>query len=151
MNLIIWLIAGAVIGGLASIVIRRSALLPNIVLGMVGALVAGYLLPGVLRVSTATPGTFSIPALLLSLMGAAALIAVGHFKNRKRTVKDAVFEAQWPLVRRKIHVRWNKITEVDIEQIDGKPDRLINLLQERYGCDEEKAEDDLQSYLRAVV
>ena len=44
-NFIIWLIAGAVIGGLATLIIRRSNLLLNIVVGSLGGFLAGYLLP----------------------------------------------------------------------------------------------------------
>jgi uncharacterized protein YjbJ (UPF0337 family) len=66
-------------------------------------------------------------------------------------VSDDVIEAKWARVREKIHVRWGKLTEEDIDQIDGKHDEFIRILQVRYGCDKDKAEDDLQGFLRAVV
>ncbi len=60
-------------------------------------------------------------------------------------------EAEWEKVRSKVHVRWDRLSEEDVEQINGKHEKFVILLQERYGYDREKAEEDLQNYLRAVV
>jgi uncharacterized membrane protein YeaQ/YmgE (transglycosylase-associated protein family)/uncharacterized protein YjbJ (UPF0337 family) len=146
-NLVIWIIAGAVIGGLATLVMRRRhpILLLNIILGSVGAVVAGYLLPRVFHIDTAGFG------LLVSMGGAIFLVVVVNFFVREHTIKDSVFKGQWNQVRDKIHTRWNKITEEDTEQINGDHDRLINLLVERYGIPNKEAEDQYQRYLKVVT
>jgi uncharacterized membrane protein YeaQ/YmgE (transglycosylase-associated protein family) len=153
-NLIVWAIAGAVLGWLASLITRSRGLgnlITNIGMGIVGAVLAGYLVTPMFNISTFNQGSFSIPALLLSLGGAVILLGVLNLFRSKRNVTDNVLETKWARVRSKIHVRWAKLTEEDIEQISGKHDTFINLLRERYGLNEEKAEDELQSYLRAVV
>ena len=79
MNFIIWLIAGAVIGWVASIIMRtnsRQGLLLDIVVGIVGAFVAGVVLTPLFGISTINQNNFSLPALLVSLMGAIILLAV---------------------------------------------------------------------------
>ena len=48
MGIIIWLIVGGVCGWLASLIMRTDAqqgIILNIVVGIVGAVIAGYLLP----------------------------------------------------------------------------------------------------------
>jgi uncharacterized membrane protein YeaQ/YmgE (transglycosylase-associated protein family)/uncharacterized protein YjbJ (UPF0337 family) len=146
-NFIIWLIAGAVIGGLATLIIRRSKLLLNIFVGSLGAFLAGYLLPPMLHLNK-----ISWLSLLVSLGGIIVLlVVVNFFVIREHTVTNSVIEGQWNQVRNKIHVRWAKITELDADQINGNHDRFINLLAERYGIANKEAEDQLQRYLKAVT
>ena len=78
-NLIVWVIAGAIIGWVASLVMRTNAqqgTLLNIVVGIAGAFVAGYVLTPLLGIETINSGDFSLPALLVSLVGAILLLAV---------------------------------------------------------------------------
>lgn len=84
-NFIIWIIAGAFIGWLASIIMRtnnRQGLIADIIVGIVGAFVGGYFLSPLFNVSTINEGNFSIPALLVSLGGAVILLAISKlFRN----------------------------------------------------------------------
>jgi uncharacterized membrane protein YeaQ/YmgE (transglycosylase-associated protein family) len=78
-NLIVWLVAGAVIGWLAGIVMHdRSGVLINIVVGVVGALIAGLLL----NQPTINQSAFSLNALVISLIGAIILLAVVNLVRR---------------------------------------------------------------------
>lgn len=79
MNLIVWLIAGALVGWLASIVMgtnERQGCLMDIVVGVVGAFIAGFLLSPLLGVSTINQDNFSLAGLLVSLLGAVILLAI---------------------------------------------------------------------------
>ena len=84
-NFIIWIIAGALIGWLASIIMRtnkRQGLIADIIVGIVGAFVGGYFLSPLFNVSTINEGNFSIPALLVSLGGTVILLAISKlFRN----------------------------------------------------------------------
>lgn len=152
MNYIIWIFAGAVLGGLASLVIRRrSAILLNIIVGMVGAFVAGYLLSPVFRVNPTNQGIFSPLALMISVVGAVFLLVVVNFTHRKDHVNNEVIERKWEQVRGKIHTRWGKLTEEDVVKIDGNHNRFIATLQTRYGCAKEAAEDQIQRYLKSAL
>jgi uncharacterized membrane protein YeaQ/YmgE (transglycosylase-associated protein family) len=80
-NLIVVLIVGAIIGYVASMIMRtRGGLLVDIVVGIVGALLAGYLFNKALF----TSGNFSIQSLLLSLLGAVILLAIVKLLFRGR-------------------------------------------------------------------
>jgi uncharacterized membrane protein YeaQ/YmgE (transglycosylase-associated protein family)/uncharacterized protein YjbJ (UPF0337 family) len=150
-NSFIWLIAGAVIGWLATLIIRRRhpILLLNIIVGSIGAFLAGYWLAPLFRIKTTS--FFSWSGLLVSLAGTIVLLAFFNFVVREHTVTNSDIAGQWNKVRDKIHVRCGKISEQDCDQIDGNHDQLINMIVERYGIANKEAEDQLQSYLRAVV
>ena len=84
-NFLIWIIAGAVIGWVASLIMKtnsRQGLIADIVVGIVGAFVGGYFLSPLFNVSTINEGNFSLPALLVSLGGAVILLAISKlFRN----------------------------------------------------------------------
>ncbi|MEO8070369.1 MAG: CsbD family protein [Acidobacteriota bacterium] len=41
-------------------------------------------------------------------------------------------KAEWKRVKSDARTRWVKLTDADIEQIDGNADQLVQRLQERY-------------------
>ena len=78
MNLILWLIIGGVLGWIACLVMHTNAqqgLILNIVVGIVGALLAGVLLAPLLGVGTINQNDFSLRALMVSLLGSIILLA----------------------------------------------------------------------------
>lgn len=87
MNLILWLIAGAVIGWLASKIMgtnSQQGLLLDIVVGVVGAFLAGWFLTPLFGIGTINQNNFSLPALLVSLLGAVLLLALVRLFRRGR-------------------------------------------------------------------
>jgi uncharacterized membrane protein YeaQ/YmgE (transglycosylase-associated protein family) len=81
MHIILWLIVGGIVGWLASIIMRTNAqqgIILNIVVGIVGAFVAGLIFNG-----TAAPvNPFSIQGFLIALVGAVVLLAVVNLFRR---------------------------------------------------------------------
>jgi uncharacterized membrane protein YeaQ/YmgE (transglycosylase-associated protein family) len=79
MNFIIWLIVGGLVGWVASIIMKtngQQGILLNVIVGIVGAFVAGLVLTPMLGIATINQNNFSLPGLLVSLMGAIILLAV---------------------------------------------------------------------------
>jgi uncharacterized membrane protein YeaQ/YmgE (transglycosylase-associated protein family) len=87
MNLILWLIAGAVIGYIASRIMgtnSQQGLLLDIVVGVVGAFLAGWFLTPLFGIGTINQNDFSLPALLVSLLGAVLLLAIVKLLTGRR-------------------------------------------------------------------
>jgi uncharacterized membrane protein YeaQ/YmgE (transglycosylase-associated protein family) len=85
-NLIIWLIVGGVIGWIASLIMKTDAqqgLALNVVVGIVGALIGGWLLSPLVGAGTLNQGDFSLPGLLVSLVGAIILLFVVNLIRRR--------------------------------------------------------------------
>jgi uncharacterized membrane protein YeaQ/YmgE (transglycosylase-associated protein family) len=84
MNLIIYLIAAAIIGWVATILMHdRSNLLINIIVAIVGAFLAGYFLSPIFKVGTINDA-ITIPTMLLTLLGAVILLAIVNLFRRRR-------------------------------------------------------------------
>ena len=78
-NFIIWIIVGALVGWVASLIMktnRRQGPIGDIVVGIVGAFVGGLILSPLFHVSTINQSNFSLPALLVSLGGAIILLVI---------------------------------------------------------------------------
>jgi uncharacterized membrane protein YeaQ/YmgE (transglycosylase-associated protein family) len=85
MNFILWLIVGGILGWIASIIMHTNAqqgIFLNIVVGIIGALLAGFILTPLFGVGTINQSNFSFPALLISLLGAVILLAIVNFFRR---------------------------------------------------------------------
>ena len=85
MNIILMLIVGGLIGWIASMIMRTNAqqgIILNIVVGIVGALLAGLLLAPLFGTGSITQGNFSLLGLLVSLVGAVILLAIVNLFRR---------------------------------------------------------------------
>lgn len=85
MNLIIWLVVGGVIGWLASLVMRTDAqqgIILNIVVGVIGALLAGFVIAPFFGTGTINSNDFSMAGLLVSFVGAVVLLAIVNLFRR---------------------------------------------------------------------
>jgi uncharacterized membrane protein YeaQ/YmgE (transglycosylase-associated protein family) len=85
-NLILWLLFGALVGWLASIVMKTDAqqgALLNIVVGIIGALLGGFLF-NLLGIggSNINNNDFSLSALLVSFVGAVVLLGIVNLFRR---------------------------------------------------------------------
>lgn len=86
MGILVWLIVGGVVGWLASIVMRtdgQQGILLNVVVGIVGALLAGFIVSPLLGIGTINEG-ISIATFLVSLVGAIILLAIVNLFRRGR-------------------------------------------------------------------
>ncbi len=85
MNFIIWIVVGGILGWLASLVMRTDAqqgLLLNIVVGIIGALLGGWLLAPLFGTGTINQNDFSFSSLLVSFLGAVVLLAIVNLFRR---------------------------------------------------------------------
>jgi len=86
-NLIVWLIVGGLIGWVASIIMKTNAqqgAILNVVVGVIGAFLGGFLLAPLFGAGTINQGDFSIMSLVVSLLGAVILLAVVNLFRRRR-------------------------------------------------------------------
>ncbi|WP_395404792.1 GlsB/YeaQ/YmgE family stress response membrane protein [Pseudoduganella sp. UC29_106] len=89
MNFIIWIVIGGIIGWLASLVMKTDAqqgLFMNVVVGIIGALLGGWLLSPLFGAGTINADDFSVMSLVVSFLGAVILLAIVNliFRGRVR-------------------------------------------------------------------
>jgi uncharacterized membrane protein YeaQ/YmgE (transglycosylase-associated protein family) len=82
-NIIIWLVVGGVAGWLGSLVVRGTGqgLLVNVVVGIVGAVIAGWLFGAGINEA------ITITTFIYSVIGAIILLAIINLINRGRVAR----------------------------------------------------------------
>lgn len=86
MSIVIWLAVGGIIGWIASIIMKRDAqqgILLNIVVGIVGAMIGGWLVGPLLGAGSINDG-FSVMSFVVSLIGAVILLLIVNLFTRGR-------------------------------------------------------------------
>ena len=86
MNFILWLIVGGVVGWLASLIMKTDAqqgILLNVVVGIVGAFIGGWLISPLAGTGSINEG-LSIGSVIVSLIGAVILLAIVNLFRRGR-------------------------------------------------------------------
>lgn len=56
------------------------------------------------------------------------------------------FKDNWETSKGKARERWGKLTEEDLEQINGQRDKLVVRLQKLYGFEREEAEAQVKEW-----
>ena len=85
MNFIIWIVIGGILGWLASVVMKTDAqqgTFLNVVVGVIGALLGGWLLAPLFGTGTINQNDFSLPSLIVSFLGAIILLAIVNLLRR---------------------------------------------------------------------
>lgn len=86
MGFLVWLIVGGIVGWLASLIMRTDAqqgILLNIVVGIIGAFIGGWVISPLVGVGTINEG-ITIGSVVVSLLGAVVLLAIVNLFRRGR-------------------------------------------------------------------
>ena len=82
LSFIVWIVMGAVIGWLASLIMNTNqGFILDVVVGIVGSLLGGWLLTPLFGIPSELT-TLSIPSLLIALLGAVILLAIVKLLRR---------------------------------------------------------------------
>jgi len=60
-----------------------------------------------------------------------------------------ILSGKWKQIRGTVKEKWGRLTDDDLDQIDGRLDRLLGALQERYGWAKDQAEKEINEHLKA--
>jgi uncharacterized protein YjbJ (UPF0337 family) len=61
-----------------------------------------------------------------------------------------IIKGQWSQLRGKLKEKWSKLTDDDVNKLDGHSEYLVGKLQERYGIAREKAEMQVREFERML-
>lgn len=59
-----------------------------------------------------------------------------------------IFAGMWKQIKGEVKTQWGKLTDDELEQVEGQYDKMIGKLQEKYGYSREEAEDEVGEFLR---
>ena len=63
------------------------------------------------------------------------------------TMNQDILAGKWKQTRGKVKQWWAKLTDNDLDQINGRAEELIGRLQEVYGYSRQEAENEVDRFL----
>jgi len=61
-----------------------------------------------------------------------------------------ILVGQWKQVKGKVKQQWGRLTDDELDQINGRYDELAGLIQERYGYSRDEAVNELDMFLNNI-
>ena len=59
-------------------------------------------------------------------------------------------EGKWHQMKGKVKEKWGKLTDSDLNQINGKKESLLGKLQSLYGYEKDKAEKEIANFEKSL-
>ena len=69
-------------------------------------------------------------------------------RGERTRMSPETFTEQWAQIRQHLRGWWDQLTEQDLDQIAGRQDRLVRVIQERYQYLRERAQDEVDQRLQ---
>jgi uncharacterized protein YjbJ (UPF0337 family) len=58
-----------------------------------------------------------------------------------------ILKGKWKQLKGSVKKKWGKLTDDEINQVEGEAEKLVGLVQEKYGYTKEKAEGEVAEFL----
>ena len=59
-----------------------------------------------------------------------------------------VLKGKWMQLKGEVRTQWGKLTNDDLDQIEGNTEKLVGKLQERYGYAREQAQEEYDRWMK---
>jgi uncharacterized protein YjbJ (UPF0337 family) len=76
------------------------------------------------------------------------IIEVSTTPVRRDLMNKDTMQGKWREMKGKVKEQWGKLTDDDLDTIEGKSEQLLGLLQQRYGYARERAEEEYKRFMQ---
>jgi uncharacterized protein YjbJ (UPF0337 family) len=72
-------------------------------------------------------------------------------RKKESVMNSDRLQGQWKQLKGKVKTKWGKLTDDDLDVIDGQTDLLIGKIQERYGIQKEAAQRQVEEWNKILA
>lgn len=65
-------------------------------------------------------------------------------------MNEDLLKGKWNQIKGKVKAKWGKLTDDDLQQVEGNQDKLIGKIQERYGKEKEEAKKEFNQWIDSL-
>jgi uncharacterized protein YjbJ (UPF0337 family) len=69
-----------------------------------------------------------------------------NYVGKEDLMNKDIMQGKWREMKGKVKEQWGKLTDDDLDKIDGKSEQILGLLQQRYGYARDKAEEEYKRF-----
>jgi uncharacterized protein YjbJ (UPF0337 family) len=62
-------------------------------------------------------------------------------------MNEDILKGKWKEIKGEVKAKWGKLTDDDLTVVEGKKEKLLGLLQQRYGYAKDKAEQEYKDFI----
>jgi uncharacterized protein YjbJ (UPF0337 family) len=66
---------------------------------------------------------------------------------RSDGMNTEILQGKWHQLKGSVKAQWGKLTDDELDQVDGNAEKLVGLVQERYGYAKQRAQEEVDSFL----
>ena len=66
--------------------------------------------------------------------------------NKEYVMNTDIIQGKWHQLKGSAKAQWGKLTDDELDQVDGQAEKLVGLVQERYGYARQRAEQEVDSF-----
>ncbi len=62
-------------------------------------------------------------------------------------MNEDIFKGKWKELKGSVKEKWGDLTDDDITKVEGKTEKLVGILQSKYGYSKDKAQDEYNKFM----
>jgi len=62
-------------------------------------------------------------------------------------MNEDIFKGKWKELKGSVKEKWGKLTDDDITKVEGKTEKMVGVLQEKYGYSKDKAQEEYKKFM----
>jgi uncharacterized protein YjbJ (UPF0337 family) len=78
------------------------------------------------------------------------MVLAQGFKKREMMMDWNRIEGNWKQVKGQVKEKWGKLTDDELDKMNGRREQLEGKIQERYGIAKEQAKKDVDAWFNTV-
>jgi uncharacterized protein YjbJ (UPF0337 family) len=75
------------------------------------------------------------------------MVAMATNSERRANMNEDILKGKWNEIKGGIIEKWGKLTDDDLTVVEGKKEKLLGLLQKKYGYARDKAEQEYNDFI----
>src|SRR5659263_779115 len=68
-------------------------------------------------------------------------------EERRANMNEDVLKGKWKEIKGGFKEKWGKLTDDDLTKVEGNKEKLLGLLQQKYGYAKDKAEQEYKDFI----
>lgn len=80
-----------------------------------------------------------------------ALSIIGYEKyasnERRKIMNEDIMKGKWKEIKGEVKKQWGKLTDDDLTEAEGNEEKMVGLLQKKYGYAKDKAEEEYRGFM----
>ena len=74
----------------------------------------------------------------------------GLYNSVRPEMNEDILKGQWHELKGGIKAKWGKLTDDDLTMVNGQSEKLMGILQTRYGYSKDKAKEEYDNFTNSI-